>query len=67
MIALAMTSGNAPSGAPQRPTGSVRPGAPPPGQVLEWFKFAMDNLRQVRGFVPKMKALGHIISVLAKR
>jgi hypothetical protein len=34
---------------------------------LDWFKFAMANLSQVRGFVPKMKALGHIISVLAKR
>jgi hypothetical protein len=34
---------------------------------MDWFKFAMDNLSQVRGFVPKMKALGHIISVLAKR
>jgi hypothetical protein len=63
-----MQRGNSPSEGPQRPAGTAgRPGAPPPGQAMDWFKFAMANLSQVRGFVPKMKALGHIISVLAKR
>jgi len=56
-----------PSGAPEPPAGQARPPAPPPGQTMDWFKFAMSNLSQVRGFIPKLKALGHIISVLSKR
>lgn len=56
-----------PSDPPNRGTPQTRPGAPPPGQVMDWLRFALANLSQIRGFGPKMKALGHIISVLVKR
>ncbi len=60
-------SNSPPPGARDGPPASGRPGAPPPGQIVDWLKFAWASLSQVRGFVPKMKALSHIISVLTKR
>ena len=40
---------------------------PPPGQIVDWLKFAWSSISQVRGFIPKVKALGRIIAILTQR
>ncbi len=45
----------------------VTPGVPPKEQMKTWVKFIWDSLRQVDGFVPKLKAVGRIISILKNR
>ena len=42
-------------------------GTPPPGQIVDWLKFAWSSISQVRGFIPKVKALGRIIAILTQR
>ena len=56
-----------PSDARDRPPARGHPGAPPPGQVVDWLKFAFATLSQVKGFGAKMKALGRIIAILMQR
>jgi hypothetical protein len=43
------------------------PGAPPPGQIVDWLKFAWATLSQVKGFTAKVKAFGRIIAILTQR
>jgi hypothetical protein len=55
------------SNTPQPGAGAGGPGAPPPGEVFTWLKFVWASLSQVKGFVPKMKAIGRIITILKNR
>lgn len=34
---------------------------------MDWVKFAVATLRQVKGFPAKVRALGRIIAILAQR
>lgn len=56
-----------PSDARDRGPARGNPPTPPPGQIVDWLRFAVATLRQVKGFSAKVRALGRIIAILTQR
>ncbi len=66
MISVVMPQSSPPDARDRGPArGSA--GAPPPGQIVDWLKFAWATLSQVKGFTAKVKALRRIIAILTQR